>query len=118
MARVLYVDDDRASRDILLRLLKHRNLDVDVVDSAQAALNSAQDAVYDLIVIDLALPDIDGWELLRHLQADSNATWKAAALTAYYDASIARQARQAGFAACLPKPATTQTAEALQSLLL
>ena len=118
MVRILYVDDDRASRDILMRLLKHHHLEVDVVDTALAALQQVQTAVYDLIVLDLALPDMDGWELLRQLQTASSVTWKAVALTAYYDASVAQKARQAGFTACLPKPATLQTAATLQSLLL
>ena len=117
MQDILYVDDDRASRDILIRLLKHLKMNVDVAENATEALTFAGNKAYNLIVVDLALPDFDGWELLEKLKDIAIGEWVAVALTSYHDAGVARQAKQAGFADCFPKPANIETAQKMQSLI-
>lgn len=116
MPRILYVEDDKASGDILARLLKHLKIEADIVQTAEGALEKISGTAYDLVVVDLALPGIDGWRLLQALRDDpQHHNLKVVALTAFHNASIAQQARQAGFLTCLPKPATLKTAEMLLS---
>jgi CheY-like chemotaxis protein len=116
MSRILYVEDDQSSRDIMTRLLHHYHLEVDVVESGEIALDRMTHTSYDMVVIDLALPGMDGWRLLEQLQIN-HPNVKAMALTAYHDASVVQQAKRAGFLACLPKPATVQTAKIVQKFI-
>ena len=118
MPHVLYVEDDKASRDILTRLLRHLKLEVDVVETAGAALEQLAASSYNMLVVDLALPEVDGWTLVQSVRDDPRyATLKIAALTAHYDPSVVQQAKQAGFVTCLPKPANLQTAQTLAALV-
>lgn len=114
MTSVLIVEDDSASGEILLRLLEHSNFKVDLAIDAQEALEYLEQNDYALAVIDLALPGMDGWQLLSEIQTNpSTASLKAVALTAYYDPQIANEARQAGFLQCYPKPATSKLVQEL-----
>ena len=115
---ILCVEDEPEMIDLMRLILGRRGFEVKGAAGGVEGLKMIRQEPPDLVLLDLMMPDMDGWELLRRLQADTAATWKAADLTAYYDSSVAQKARQAGFAACLPKPATVQTAAALQSLLL
>jgi two-component system CheB/CheR fusion protein len=68
--RVLVVDDDRDTADsyrLLLSLWGHRPL---VAYDAQAALEAAGRQRPDLVLLDLAMPGVDGWELARRLRAE------------------------------------------------
>lgn len=116
--RVLVVEDDPASQEILASLLSHRNIDFDMADSGETALDLLSNNTYALAILDLALPRMDGWELLRMIRADAfTANLNVVAVTAFYDASLARQAKQAGFQACFPKPATLALIQNLESIL-
>jgi CheY-like chemotaxis protein len=67
---VLVVDDDRDTADsyrVLLSLWGHRTL---VAYDAEAALEAARRERPDLVVLDLAMPGVDGWELARRLRAE------------------------------------------------
>ncbi|ESA32567.1 response regulator receiver protein [Leptolyngbya sp. Heron Island J] len=69
MARILLVEDNELNRDMLSRRLRRRGYDLAVaVDGAEAiAIASAQP--FDLILMDMSLPVIDGWEATRRLKA-------------------------------------------------
>ncbi|MEL6130466.1 MAG: response regulator, partial [Cyanobacteria bacterium J06628_4] len=69
MARVLLVEDNELNRDMLSRRLRRRGYDLAIaVDGAEAiAIASAQ--TFDLILMDMSLPVIDGWEATRRLKA-------------------------------------------------
>ena len=115
---ILIVEDDPASSDILTQLLVHNQLAVDVAQSGEEALEHFARKEYALAIIDLALPGINGWELLDIVQADpGSAATQKVALTAYYDPALARQAREAGFRACFPKPATQALIDNLLSFI-
>ena len=67
--RVLLVEDDiTAARGILL-VLKLGGVIVDTADTGEEALELARHYDYDIIVLDLALPDIEGFEVLRRMRA-------------------------------------------------
>jgi CheY-like chemotaxis protein len=70
MATILVVEDNEASRDALARRLQRRGYDVVLAVDGQQAVSVAQSVKPDLILMDLGLPIIDGWEAARQLKAD------------------------------------------------
>jgi len=72
MPTILLVEDNDASRDALSRRLERRGFQVVMaVDGAQA-VSVGRAAQPDLILMDLGLPVIDGWEATRQLKADQS----------------------------------------------
>jgi two-component system, cell cycle response regulator DivK len=71
MPTILIVEDNDASRDALARRLQRRGFDVVLAADGQQGVTVAQSTKPDLILMDLGLPVIDGWEATRQLKADS-----------------------------------------------
>ncbi|MBI5566625.1 MAG: response regulator transcription factor [Chloroflexi bacterium] len=69
---VLVVDDDPTIRDVLELYLKRDGFSVLTAAEGQTALHSARANKPDLIVLDLMLPQVDGWEVCRRVRAESN----------------------------------------------
>ena len=67
--RVLFVDDDSATREGFTAYLASSGYDVMPAATGQHALALASTWAPDVIVLDLGLPDIDGWEVARQLKA-------------------------------------------------
>jgi CheY-like chemotaxis protein len=72
MATILVVEDNEASRDALSRRLQRRGYNVLLAVDGQQAVSVAQSSKPDLILMDLGLPIIDGWEATRQLKADAS----------------------------------------------
>ena len=70
MPTVLIVEDNEASRDALARLLQRRNYQVLVATDGLEGVSIARAAKPDLILMDLGLPGIDGWDATAHIKAD------------------------------------------------
>jgi DNA-binding response OmpR family regulator len=68
-ARVLVVEDDPTVRDVVVRYLEREGMAVDAVADGELALVSADDHWPDLVVLDLMLPRLDGFEVCRQLRA-------------------------------------------------
>lgn len=68
--RVLVVDDDPANRQMLARRLRRQGLTVSVASSGEAALEKARQSSYDLILLDMIMPGMDGDEVLARLKSD------------------------------------------------
>ena len=66
--RVLCVDNDEDSREMLGALLKFRRIDTRAVGTAAQALSLIQAERFDLYLLDVRLPDIDGFELCRRMR--------------------------------------------------
>jgi two-component system response regulator MprA/two-component system response regulator PrrA len=103
--RVLVVEDDQEIAQVLQRSLRMEGYDVKVTDDGTKALDEIQAFVPDLIVLDLGLPGIDGYEVARRLRADGAGAAFLVALTGYALPEDLRRAREAGFDAHLTKPA-------------
>ena len=67
-ARVLYVDDDEDSREMLCLLLRSSRIEVEAVSTAAQALSSIQKEHFDLYLLDAWLPDLDGFELCLRIR--------------------------------------------------
>jgi CheY-like chemotaxis protein len=70
MPLILVVEDNEASRDALARRLERRGYEIATAVDGQQAVSVAQSSLPDLILMDLGLPIIDGWEATRQLKAD------------------------------------------------
>jgi CheY-like chemotaxis protein len=69
-ALVLLVDDDPDNRDIYVQFLTYSGLRVEEADNGHEALDKAFTLRPDVIVMDLSLPGLDGWEATRRLKQD------------------------------------------------
>jgi CheY-like chemotaxis protein len=103
---ILVVEDDQDARDLVQRLLESHRARVVAVASVPEALDRLQTERPDLIICDIGLPDIDGYELARRIRAVSGplAHVPAIALTAFARFDDRTRALAAGFNAHLPKP--------------
>lgn len=70
MKTILIVEDVELNRDLLVQLLED-DYRLVLAEDGQAALEKAAEASPDLILMDLSLPRMDGWEATRRLKADS-----------------------------------------------
>jgi CheY-like chemotaxis protein len=70
MPTILIVEDNEPSRDVLARRLERRGYGVVVAVDGQQAVAVARSAQPDLILMDLGLPVMDGWEATRQLKGD------------------------------------------------
>ncbi len=70
MVRVLIVEDNEMNRDVLSRRLASRGFEVLLAADGPRGLSMARTRDPNLILMDLGLPEIDGWECTRRLKAD------------------------------------------------
>jgi two-component system cell cycle response regulator DivK len=71
-ATIMVVDDNEPSRDALSRRLKRRGYRILTAGDGQQAVATARTELPDLILMDLGLPGIDGWEATRQLKDGSS----------------------------------------------
>ena len=67
---VLVVDDLETNRDVLSRRLKHQGYAVSTAENGSQALEKLHAAAFDLVLLDIMMPEMDGYEVLRRLKAD------------------------------------------------
>lgn len=102
--RVLLVEDDEDGREMVRVLLETAGHMVRVVETGQAALETAVHFQPDVALMDIGLPDVDGYELARRFRAKLGATIRLIALTGYGQPEDRRRVVQAGFDAHVVKP--------------
>jgi CheY-like chemotaxis protein len=71
MATIMVVEDNEPSRDALSRRLERRGYRVLLAADGREAVSRAREALPDLILMDLGLPVVDGWDATRQLKADA-----------------------------------------------
>ncbi len=69
MARILLVEDNEMNRDMLSRRLQKKGYEVSMAVDGSQGLAAAHRELPDLILMDMSLPEIDGWEAMRRLKA-------------------------------------------------
>ena len=107
IARILLVEDDPVSRELIAALLASRGHEVDSVDDGFGALRLAQEKPYDLVFVDYHLPEMDGYalaRLMRSLSETSNGSLKMVAITADRFGLAARRGVDSIFDRVLTKP--------------
>jgi two-component system cell cycle response regulator DivK len=103
--RVLLVDDYPDAREMYTEYLEFSGFDVIGAGNGLEALQRAVDANPDIILMDLSLPVMDGWEATRRLKADDRtASIPVVALTGHALAGISEGAKKAGCDAFVTKP--------------
>ena len=70
MPTILLVEDNELNRDMLSRRLARKGYDVLIAEDGARGLSAATDSKPDLILMDMSLPVIDGWEATRRLKAE------------------------------------------------
>jgi CheY-like chemotaxis protein len=103
--RILVVDDHRDCLDTLTALLSKLGCDVCGCSNGIDCLRSAIEFKPHCIILDLAMPDCDGFEVARQLR-DSGLRLELVVLTGYGDDATRAKCREAGFDRFLLKPAT------------
>jgi CheY-like chemotaxis protein len=98
MPRILLVEDNELNRDMLSRRLMRRGYQVDLAADGREGLQMAETTAPDLILLDLSLPGMDGWEVLRQLKQHPRMKHiPVVALTAHALVTDRARALEAGF---------------------
>jgi two-component system cell cycle response regulator DivK len=71
MKKVLIVEDNEMNSDMLSRRLERRGFEVTVAVDGQQGVDMTQSISPDIVLMDMSLPVLDGWEATRQLKADS-----------------------------------------------
>jgi len=97
MAKILVVEDNELNRDMLSRRLKRKGYEVLIAADGAQGVALAQSEAPDLILMDMSLPVLDGWEATRRLKtAPETQSIPVIALTAHAMAGDREQALAAG----------------------
>ena len=97
MSKILLVEDNEMNRDMLSRRLERKGYEVVIAVDGQAGVDMASSVSPDLILMDLSLPIIDGWEATRQIKADAaTQSIPVIALTAHAMSGDEQKAREAG----------------------
>ena len=105
MARILLVEDQEMNRDMLTRRLKKRGYEVSIAVDGAEGVERARTELPDLILMDMSLPVMDGWEATRTLKADkATQAIPVIALTAHAMSTDREKALEAGCDAYETKP--------------
>ncbi|HEY2012882.1 MAG TPA: response regulator [Bryobacteraceae bacterium] len=97
MVKVLLVEDNEMNRDMLSRRLTRQGFEVVVAVDGDEGVSAARAGLPDIVLMDMSLPVIDGWEATRRLKADqATAAIPVIALTAHAMAGDRQKALEAG----------------------
>jgi CheY-like chemotaxis protein len=95
MAKILLVEDNEMNRDMLSRRLERKGYQVAIAVDGQQAVEMAQADPPALILMDMSLPVLDGWEATRRIKA-ANGSIPVIALTAHAMSGDEQKAKEAG----------------------
>ena len=108
--RILVVDDNAANLDLMLYLLRSFGHDPEGKTDAIAALESARTGNFELVLADILMPDMDGYEFARRFKADATlASTPLVAVTALAMPADRKRADEAGFDGYITKPIDPRT---------
>ena len=101
--KVLLVEDDPDGREVVDQLLRDNGARVVPVNSAATALDALRSGLFDVVLSDIGMPEVDGIELLRRIRHSGNLI-PAVALTAFARPEDMQRVIECGYAAHLSKP--------------
>ena len=108
MANILVVDDELGIRDLLSEILNDEGHGVDVAESATAARLARNASNYDLVLLDIWMPDTDGVSLLKEWAANGLLTMPVIMMSGHATIETAVEATRIGALSFLEKPITMQ----------
>jgi len=118
--KVLVVDDDEDARDVLRAALNRYGAEVTTATGAPQALDTLASEKIDVLVSDINMPGMDGYELIRRVRAmkpEQGGRIPAIALTAYARAEDRMRALQSGYQTHVPKPVEPAELEVVVAML-
>jgi CheY-like chemotaxis protein len=119
MPKILLVEDDEMNRDMLSRRLARLGFDVQVAISGHEGIRKAYAEPADVILMDLSLPELDGWETTRRLKSDQRTSnIPIIALTAHALSTDRERAMAAGCDEFATKPVEFNTLVGMIQALL
>jgi CheY-like chemotaxis protein len=107
--RVLYAEDQASARIVTTALLERMGFEVVAVEDGELALEQAKSSTYDLILLDIEMPVMDGVTAARHIREEANLCQGAPilALSAFLADSTEHCQWRGAFDSALPKPANS-----------
>lgn len=104
--RILLVEDNAVNRRVLGAMLRAGGFDMDEAEDGKAGLRMIDEGGYDLVLMDLRMPGMDGLEAIRHIRArtDAKADLPIILITADAGSTIEAQCRAAGADDLVLKP--------------
>jgi CheY-like chemotaxis protein len=106
---MLVVDDNADAADSLAEVVRSMGHHAEVAYSGLTALQIAADGSFDLVMLDIGLPEIDGYEVARRLRRLVGPATRIVAVTGYGAEEDRRRSREAGFDEHVVKPMMPET---------
>lgn len=107
--RLLVVDDAIENSLIFQKYLSGAGSNVDVANSGARALEMVKNSEYDLVLLDIQMPELDGYQVLRLLREENHFFKPVVALTAHAMEEQRKENLRAGFDGHISKPVSSQT---------
>lgn len=102
--RILIVDDNRDAAESMAKLLELMGHTVSTADDGRSAITAAAASAPEVVLLDIGLPDIDGYEVCRQILANATGKPQVIAVTGWGQTDDRQRSTAAGFAAHLVKP--------------
>jgi CheY-like chemotaxis protein len=101
---VLLVEDDPNTQSMFQMVMDHYEIDLVIAQDEQAALNAFEEKRPDLVVMDIFLPNTDGYRVMKAMRSMTGIMPPVVATTAYYTSDTLEEIQDAGFDGYLLKP--------------
>ena len=101
---ILIADDYDDNRELLRHLLQTASYEVHEARNGRECVVSARENLPDLVMVDLSMPELDGWEVFKTLKADSTTAHIPCVAVTAHNQTDCERALAIGFSAFVPKP--------------
>ena len=101
---ILIADDYDDNRELLRLLLQTASYEVHEARNGRECVVSARENLPDLVMVDLSMPELDGWEVFKTLKADSTTAHIPCVAVTAHNQTDRERALAIGFSAFVPKP--------------
>lgn len=108
--KIIVVEDEYDSMQMVSEILKFHGIDVLVAHNGRECMQLLDHHQVDLVITDLAMPEMDGWETLQAIRANPRTrNMPVVALSAYHSVDVSQHAADVGFDAFFAKPVSPKT---------